>query len=583
MAQRFAKLIFLLCNLLLLSFNTQGALFEQHVSNRFLPVDQAFPFDFQQQDDLLILNWQTQPGYYLYRQEIKLKPSQVTIGIVNLPAGLNHIDEFFGNVVILKKPLQIKIPLLEVGKQASLSVTYQGCAESGFCYPPETRIIPLEPFTAANVSLQAPTSQSSGQPLALTTESNSPTLLPFSPLWALLLGMGIAFTPCVLPMYPLLATMILGREQRPRPGRLLLLGGAYVQGMAVTYTLLGMAVAAAGLQFQAALQQPYVLILFSLLFIALALSMFGCYSLQLPSALQTRLANWSNTQQGGSVLGVFVMGAIAGLICSPCTTAPLSAILLYIAQSGNLWVGAGTLYLYALGMGIPLVIITLFGSHLLPKRGPWMQHVKEAFGFIILVVPVFLLERIVSDQWDQRLWSLLAVAFFGWAFTVSLKVTQSGIRVIQVLLLALLVIAARPLQDWLFPSLSNQQQETSSVNFIAVTNVEQLYRALQQAAGRPVMLDFSADWCLACKQFEKYTFSDPAVQQTLSDWVLLQADVTANQPEHIALLKHLQILGLPSILFFDANGNEIAASRVTGFLDATDFSAHLATLDVKKN
>ncbi len=253
-----------------------------------------------------------------------------------------------------------------------------------------------------------------------------PASLPFSPLWALLIGIGIAFTPCVLPMYPLISGIILGRDRPQSSGRILALAVVYVQGMALTYTLLGLVVAAAGLQFQAALQHPYVLIGLSVLFIALALSMFGLYSLQLPSALQTRLANWSNTQRGGSLTGVFLMGALAGLICSPCTTAPLSAILLYIAQSGNLWAGGGTLYLYALGMGIPLVIVTLFGNRLLPRSGPWMQYVKEAFGFVILALPVFLLERVIGDLWGLRLWSLLGLAFFGWAFALSLRSARAA-------------------------------------------------------------------------------------------------------------------------------------------------------------
>ncbi|RTG34276.1 protein-disulfide reductase DsbD, partial [Serratia marcescens] len=271
-------------------------------------------------------------------------------------------------------------------------------------------------------------------------QSATPASLPFSPLWALLIGIGIAFTPCVLPMYPLISGIILGRDRPQSSGRILALAVVYVQGMALTYTLLGLVVAAAGLQFQAALQHPYVLIGLSVLFIALALSMFGLYSLQLPSALQTRLANWSNTQRGGSLTDVFLMGALAGLICSPCTTAPLSAILLYIAQSGNLWAGGGTLYLYALGMGIPLVIVTLFGNRLLPRSGPWMQYVKEAFGFVILALPVFLLERVIGDLWGMRLWSLLGLAFFGWAFALSLRSARGWARALQLLLLAAAVI-----------------------------------------------------------------------------------------------------------------------------------------------
>lgn len=361
MDQRFLKLILLLCSLFFLPCAAQASLFAPKGGSQFVPVDQAFAFDFKQQGSQVTLNWQIRPGYYLYRQQIKLVPQQATLGAFTLPAGLSHKDEFFGEVAIFKQQLNLQVPLQQAAANASLSVTYQGCAEAGFCYPPETRIIPLDAVSAGTA---APLPAVNTAP---TEQPATPASLPFSPLWALLIGIGIAFTPCVLPMYPLISGIILGRDRPQSSGRILALAVVYVQGMALTYTLLGLVVAAAGLQFRAALQHPYVLIGLSVLFIALALSMFGLYSLQLPSALQTRLASWSNTQRGGSLTGVFLMGATAGLICSPCTTAPLSAILLYIAQSGNLWAGGGTLYLYALGMGIPLVIVTLFGNRLLPR------------------------------------------------------------------------------------------------------------------------------------------------------------------------------------------------------------------------
>ncbi|MEE4410564.1 MULTISPECIES: protein-disulfide reductase DsbD [unclassified Serratia (in: enterobacteria)] len=563
MDQRLIKVIFLLCSLFFLPQVAQASLFGQSGGSQFVPVDQAFAFDFKQQDHQLALSWQIRPGYYLYRQQIKLVPQQATLGTFELPEGLSHKDEFFGEVAIFKQQLALKIPLQQAANGASLSVTYQGCAEAGFCYPPETRVIPLDAVSAA----AAPPVDVPAEPV--------PANLPFSPLWALLIGIGIAFTPCVLPMYPLISGIILGREKPHSSGRILALAVVYVQGMALTYTLLGLVVAAAGLQFQAALQHPYVLIGLSVLFIALALSMFGLYSLQLPSSLQTRLAGWSNTQKGGSLPGVFLMGALAGLICSPCTTAPLSAILLYIAQSGNMWAGGGTLYLYALGMGIPLVLVTLFGNRLLPRSGPWMQYVKEAFGFVILALPVFLLERVLGDLWGLRMWSLLGLTFFGWALVLSLKTSRSWARVLQMLLLAAAVIAARPLQDWAFGTDNAQQAAVPHLNFARINNVEQLNLALQQAQGKPVMLDLYADWCVACKEFEKYTFSDAAVQAKLANVVLLQADVTANNAEHVALLKHLQVLGLPTILFFNGAGQELTAQRVTGFMDAPTFGAHL--------
>ncbi|MCH4196281.1 MAG: protein-disulfide reductase DsbD [Serratia liquefaciens] len=564
MDQRLIKLIFLLCSLFFLPQAAQASLFGQNGGSQFVPVDQAFAFDFKQQGNQLSLDWQIRPGYYLYRQQIKLVPKQATLGAFELPAGLSHKDEFFGEVAIFKQQLNLKIPLQQATADASLSVTYQGCAEAGFCYPPETRVIPLNAVSAS----AAPVLPTAAEPVP------APNDLPFSPLWALLIGIGIAFTPCVLPMYPLISGIILGREKPHSSGRILALAVVYVQGMALTYTLLGLVVAAAGLQFQAALQHPYVLIGLSVLFIALALSMFGLYSLQLPASLQTRLAGWSNTQKGGSLPGVFLMGALAGLICSPCTTAPLSAILLYIAQSGNMWAGGGTLYLYALGMGIPLVLVTLFGNRLLPRSGPWMQYVKEAFGFVILALPVFLLERVIGDLWGLRLWSLLGLAFFGWAFALSLKTSRGWARVLQMLLLAAAVIAARPLQDWAF-GVNSTQQAAPHLNFTQISNVEQLNLALQQAQGKPVMLDLYADWCVACKEFEKYTFSDAVVQAKLANAVLLQADVTANNAEQAALLKHLKVLGLPTILFFNGAGQELTAQRVTGFMDAPTFNAHL--------
>ena len=404
-------------------------------------------------------------------------------------------------------------------------------------------------------------------------EAEAASDLPFSALWALLIGIGIAFTPCVLPMYPLISGIVLGGKQRLSTARALLLSFIYVQGMALTYTALGLVVAAAGLQFQATLQHPYVLIGLSVVFILLALSMFGLFTLQLPSSLQTRLALMSNRQQGGSAGGVFAMGAIAGLICSPCTTAPLSAILLYIAQSGNMWLGGGTLYLYALGMGLPLILVTVFGNRLLPKGGPWMGTVKTAFGFVILALPVFLLERIIGDVWGLRLWAMLGVAFFAWAFIVSLGARKAWMRVVQIILLAAALVSARPLQDWAFGSPAVQTQ--AHLNFTPIKNVDDLNSALAQAKGKPVMLDLYADWCVACKEFEKYTFSDPRVQSALKGTVLLQANVTANSAQDKALLKQLNVLGLPTILFFNERGEEQPSQRVTGFMDAATFSAHL--------
>ena len=386
-------------------------------------------------------------------------------------------------------------------------------------------------------------------------------------------GLLLAFTPCVFPMIPILSGIIVGHGHAISKGRALALSLLYVLGMAVTYAAAGVVAGLSGTLLAAALQNPWVLGGFALVFVVLAFSMFGFYELQLPTALQSKLSDSANHRQGGSPGGVFAMGAIAGLICSPCTTAPLSAILLYIAQSGNLWLGGGTLYLYALGMGLPLILVTVFGNRLLPKSGPWMSHVKTAFGFVILALPVFLLERILGDQWGLRLWSMLGVAFFSWAFITSLGATRPWMRLVQIILLAAALVSARPLQDWAFGAPAAEQQ--AHLAFTRVSSVAELDQALAQAKGQPVMLDLYADWCVACKEFEKYTFSSPDVQQALKGTVLLQVDVTKNSPQDVALLKHLQVLGLPTILFFNAEGQEQPERRVTGFMDAAAFSAHL--------
>jgi thiol:disulfide interchange protein DsbD len=565
MAARISRLITLLLTLFI-CLQAHASLFSNPATSRFVPVDQAFTFDFDQKGSQLNLHWKVKSGYYLYRQQIHITPQNAAIAPLTLPAGQPHEDEFFGKSEIYPQDLTLPVTLQQAASGATLSVTYQGCAAAGFCYPPETRSVPVSAVTAS----------SAPPPVSAQPAPASP--LPFSPLWALLIGIGVAFTPCVLPMYPLISGIILGGQRHYSLGRLFALAMVYVQGMALTYTLLGLVVAAAGLRFQAALQHPYVLFTLSLLFIVLALSMFGLFTLQLPASLQTRLTLWSNRQQGGSLPGVFLMGALAGLICSPCTTAPLSAILLYIAQSGNLWAGAGTLWLYAVGMGLPLIAVTLFGNRLLPKSGPWMQTVKEGFGFVILALPVFLLERVLGDAWGLRLWSLLGVAFFGWAFSVSLRASSGKWRIVQIIMLAAALISARPLQDWAFGGPAAQQKAVAPLPFHTIRTPQQLDSALQQARGRITMVDLYADWCVACKEFEKYTFSDSAVRDSLSQVQLLQANVTANNASDNALLQHLQVLGLPTILFFDAQGREITGSRITGFLNAADFRAHLQKL-----
>ncbi|WP_274602123.1 protein-disulfide reductase DsbD [Vibrio sp. S9_S30] len=553
--------------------------------NQFVPVDEAFPFNFFQDNDRIRLEWKVKDEYYLYQERISVSAKGAEIGSIEMRDGQPYKDEFFGDVNIYVSPLTVTVPLISASENAILEVRYQGCAKAGFCYPPEIRTVPISALTSTGGS--APTA-------AETTPRDNPTISQsqesgfadklanswWTPLLFFALGVGLAFTPCVLPMYPILTSIVLGGGQISQK-RALGLSFVYVQGMALTYTILGLVVASAGLQFQAAMQHPYVLIGLSVLFIALSASMFGAYTLQLPSGIQTWLNNLSNKQQGGSNAGVFAMGAISGLVCSPCTTAPLSGALLYVAQSGDMLTGGVALYALALGMGIPLIAVAVFGNKLLPRAGGWMDRIKVMFGFILLAAPIFLLERILPELWTQIMWSLLGLAAFGWLYHVKNSLPFGGWKQSAVGIIAMLgiVASAQPIvAQWWNPSSVAQAEPT--VAFKRIKNLTELQTELEAAkqAGKPVMLDFYADWCVACKEFEKYTFHTPEVEAKLKGYVLLQADVTKSLPEDIQLLQKLEVLGLPTIEFWDANGEYLPNARLTGFMPAEPFLAHLNAL-----
>ncbi|MDA0110927.1 protein-disulfide reductase DsbD [Vibrio sp. La 4.2.2] len=562
--------------------------FAPNTANTFVPVDEAFPMNFYQQGNKVFIDWQVKEDYYLYQERIAISGENVAIGSIKMEDGTPYKDEFFGDVNIYTEPLFVEVPLSQYQTGAKLIVQYQGCAKAGFCYPPETRVIDISPFDFdsatpldnANVVKTTAADTANATP-SKTRDSELTDKLAqnwWTPALFLLLGIGLAFTPCVLPMYPILTSIVLGGGKRSHK-QALVLSLVYVQGMALTYTLLGLVVASAGMQFQAAMQHPYVLIGLSTLFVALSLSMFGLYTLQLPSGLQTWLNNLSNKQQGGNLFGVFAMGAISGLVCSPCTTAPLSGALLYVAQSGDLLTGGIALYALALGMGIPLMAAAVFGNKLLPKAGNWMERVKILFGFVLLAAPIFLLERLLPEFWSTVLWSVLGISAFGWLYHQKNALPFGGWKQSCVGILAILGLfaSAQPLLNHWFGSTSNNVSSEVTVSFIQISNVQELNAELAKAkqAGKPVMLDFYADWCVACKEFEKYTFHDASVEPVLSQFVLLQADVTKNQPQDIELLKQMDVLGLPTIEFWDAKGNAVSSARLTGFVPAEDFLQHL--------
>ncbi|NVJ57520.1 MAG: protein-disulfide reductase DsbD [Vibrionaceae bacterium] len=592
---RFAFTLIILCFSMLSTpalaiFGNNNSTLSFDNKDRFVPVDEAFPLNYFQQGNRVLIDWQVKPEYYLYQHRISVSGENITVNEVSMRDGEPYKDEFFGEVNIYTTPLFVEVSLSDYQEGARLIVQYQGCAKAGFCYPPETRVIDVTSFKFSDSNSVTPTqAQADSAPSTSTQTPSTPASKDsnlasklsdnwWTPLLFLALGVGLAFTPCVLPMYPILTSIVLGSGKLSHR-RALGLSFVYVQGMALTYTLLGLVVASAGMQFQAAMQHPYVLIGLSVLFVTLALSMFGVYNLQLPSGVQTWLNNLSNKQQGGSSLGVFAMGAISGLVCSPCTTAPLSGALLYVAQSGDLLTGGVALYALAIGMGIPLILVAVFGNKLLPKAGNWMDRVKTLFGFILLAAPIFLLERILPEAWSTGLWSALGIAAFGWLYHVKNSLTfggwkQSTVGIIAVL--GLFVSAQPALNYWFNPPAAKQQ---ASIEFIRVSTATELESQLEQAklAGKPVMLDFYADWCVACKEFEKYTFHETNVEGKLKNFVLLQADVTKNTPQDIELLKQMNVLGLPTIEFWNAKGEHIPNARITGFMPAERFLEHLTT------
>ncbi len=577
------KRILLFLFFIFTALSTQAGLFDKKPA--FLPVDEAFQFSAAKSENQenVIVNWSIAEGYYLYQEKISVKLNQEETSSFDMPtfsiSPEDYNDPYFGLMKIFKKPVQaiFKASHPPLKAEDVVEIAYQGCT-SGFCYPPEVKEIKVADLPIAQVANTEKTSEKStalsAQPKA---EQDRLAESLFNSKYAVfgffLLGLGLAFTPCVLPMLPLLSAIVIGQNQRPNMWRAFALSFVYVQGMALTYTLLGLIVAAIGLPFQVALQHPYVMIGLSIIFVLLALSMFGVFTLQLPSSLQTKLSLLSQQQKAGAFGGVFLMGMIAGLVASPCTSAPLSGALLYVAQSGDLFTGAITLYLLALGMGVPLILITLFGNKILPKSGMWMETVKKLFGFVMLALPVFLISRILPDEWTPRLWAMLGTAFFIW-FAFQMPKNGTG-WVFRIFFLVAAMISVKPLQAWVWgegsvPS-AVENKAVSHVEFKKVGSEAELQQALSENNKSLVMLDLYADWCVACKEFEKETFSDPSVQKAFGDMLLLQVDMTKNSEENRALMAKYKVLGLPTILFFNRDGKEIEGSRVNGFMPPVEF------------
>ncbi|MEZ5562663.1 MAG: protein-disulfide reductase DsbD [Gammaproteobacteria bacterium] len=573
-----------------------------------LPVAQAFPLHTALADDFTLeLRWDTRPGYYLYRHTLQASTDsdKVQLGPPSLPAGTPISDETYGETLVFHEPVTMTVPLIRRGPAAvslPLTIEYQGCKLDSICYPPQRVSINLELPAVSTDASGAAAPRSEAEQDRLFTLIRDGNLLAVMAMFAGL-GLLLSFTPCCLPMYPILSGIIVGQSGAADPGsadqtggntaRSFMLSVAFVLGMAVTYTALGALVAAAGAQVQAIIQKPAVTIGVALLFVALALSMFGLFELQLPSAWQTRLNAMSGRQRSGRLLGAGVMGMISAAVVTTCVTPPLVAALTVIARTGDLSRGALALFALAIGMGIPLLAIGASAGHLMPKTGAWMNSVKALFGLMMLGMAVWMLDRMWSGTVTLALWGILLVAASNLLGTfVPLDEKSSlarklgkGLGIVVLLYGLVLLIGAfggskdalQPLQ-FLRGTASHGTDSTSeSSPLVRIKTSADLDAQLARAAsaGQPAMLDFYADWCVSCKELERYTFSDPAVRKELDRAIALQADVTAMDADDQALMKRFGIIGPPTIVFFHADGSEQPGFRVVGFMKAEAFAAHL--------
>ncbi len=562
----------------------------------FLPVEQAFVMTADAPGaNAVRLHFAIAPGYYLYKARIGASGAGSTaqVGAIVLPTGLPHKDDYFGEQEIYRQALEATVPYARASAAAgslALKVTYQGCADKGLCYPPQTQLLDLALPAASATEATAASTPGGG---ALVSEQDRlRAVIVSGSLWVMIAtffasGLLLALTPCVLPMVPILSGIIAGDGERVTPLRGFSLALAYVLGMAITYTIAGAVAALAGKQAQSFFQQPWILVLFAGLFVVLAAAMFGFFELQMPSALQTKFASASNKIQGGKFLSTALMGALSSLVVTACVAPPLVAVLVFIGQSGDVVRGALALFSLAIGMGMPLLVVGASAGKLLPKAGPWMETVKAVFGVVFLGVAAWMLDRLLPARLEMVLWA--AVAFAGvW---VLLGVGLRGGRrtplrwaagsVVAVYGLALLTSAAlggtNPLHPLAGTGVFGAAKTIEPLPFKMIHTTAELDAELAAAgrAGKPVLLDFYADWCVSCKEMESHTYSEPAVRSALASFVLLKADVTANGPDDQALLKRFGIIGPPTTAFFAADGKERLNFRLVGFVAGDKFLAHL--------
>lgn len=621
--------------LALLAGPAAGGLFDRFgdaSQERILNADQAFQVAIHAVDALSIeARWLIAPGYYLYRNKFQLsvlEPSGIQIASFDLPAGEPKDDPYFGRQAVFHQEAVIRAVLkrdTSAAQAVRIKADYQGCAEVGVCYPPLTQTATVtlaalptdspERSPPAEKSTETPAPAKVIPPIARAPmATSSPDLLGTPPaasepeqdrlarllhkqrFWAIpaFFGFGVllAFTPCVFPMVPILSSLIIGQGARLTRWKAVLLSLTYVLAMAITYTLAGLIAAVLGQNLQVWFQNPWVLSVFSLVFVLLALSLFGLYDLQLPTALQSRLMVWSNRQRGGDYTGVAIMGLLSALIVGPCVAPPLIGALTFITVTGDLLLGGAALFALGLGMGIPLLLIGVSAGHWLPRIGHWMERIKIVFGVLLLAVALWLLERILPAAAVMVLWAVLLVVtatYMGALQPImpgapAWRTLVKGLGLVLFIhgILLLVGVAAGGREPWqplrgVLGSIADTTDRLPKPTFQPVKTVAEVDAALR-SANRPVLLDFYADWCVSCKEMERSTFSDPDVQTALTGITLLRADVTANDAADRDLLQRFGIIGPPTLMFFGVDGRERREYRIVGFMEAEPFHKRLQTL-----
>jgi thioredoxin:protein disulfide reductase len=571
---------------------------------QFLKPEKAFPFEARLlQRDLLEVRFQVAPGYYLYRDKFQfaIEPTEIKLGTPQFPAGQIKEDPTFGRTEILRGESAILIPLTPsppTGETITLAITFQGCADSGLCYPPKTQKVPLSPrlpTPTSNAERSIPPTQQGG---GTVTETSDIARLFGSGnfFWIILsffgFGLLLSLTPCVFPMIPIISGIIISQGSDLTKKRAFLLSLTYVLGMALTYSAAGVAAGFSGRLISVALQNPWVLSAFALVFVLLAFSMFGFYELQIPSFIQSKFTTASNRLTAGTFPGVFLMGLFSAIIVGPCITAPLAGALLYIGQTHNVWLGGSALFSLSLGMGVPLLIIGTSAGTLLPKAGTWMDAVKAFFGVLMIAVALWLISPVISETLQMFLWGAMLIICSIYLSALDplplpssgLAKFKKGIGILTLILGTLLLIGAlMGGRDLLQPlsGISQRSKESSDqkdihspvpgLAFEKITKPGQFETHLKSAQGRTVMLFVSADWCVSCKEMEGITFKDLQVQERLKKLKILNVDVTGTDEETVGFLKKWGLFGPPAVLFFDHKRKEISDTRVIGFQKAEEF------------